>query len=213
MRHIHKRRVRILVQPLELRAHLHAQLGIKVGQRFIHEQDLGSRSQRSGDGDALLLTAGEFTGIAALELFNAQHFQQFIGALADPLLVPLEVLQTEGDVLIHRHVRPERVVLEQKAHIALVGRKIDAAVRVKNDFSINGDAALCRGFQAGNHAQRGCFAAAGRPEQRDERIAFNIQIEVVHGHKFAEALGYIVQSDFRHLNHLLPCRLTHRSVC
>jgi hypothetical protein len=40
------------------------QLGVEVGQRLVEQQDLRLQHQRAGDGDALLLAAGELGGQA-----------------------------------------------------------------------------------------------------------------------------------------------------
>ena len=55
------------MEALELIAHFQAQLGVQVGQRFIHEQHRGLGGQRAGDGYALLLTAGQLGGVAVHE--------------------------------------------------------------------------------------------------------------------------------------------------
>ena len=73
--HIDEGAVRIAVQPLELGAHLHAQLGVQVGKGLVHKQDLRSRGQGAGDGHALLLAAAELRGIALFKLPDAQHLQ------------------------------------------------------------------------------------------------------------------------------------------
>ena len=44
------------------RAHLEAELGVEVGERLIEEQALRADGQRPGQGDALLLAAGELIG-------------------------------------------------------------------------------------------------------------------------------------------------------
>ncbi len=48
----------------ELEPHLHAQLGVEVGERLVEEEDLRVADQRAADGDALALAAGELRGLA-----------------------------------------------------------------------------------------------------------------------------------------------------
>ena len=124
----------------------------------------------------------------------------------DPLFVPFQVFQAEGDVLIHRHVGPQGVILEQEAHVALVGGQVDAPVRVKDHIAVDADGALRGGLQARDHAQGGGFAAAGGAQQCNEGIAFDIQVQIIHGNELAKALGYVFQNDFRHISHPLPYR-------
>ena len=47
-----------LTQLDDLRTHLVAQLGVQVGERFVHQEDLGAADDGAADGDALPLAAG-----------------------------------------------------------------------------------------------------------------------------------------------------------
>ena len=55
------------MQTLKLGAHLQPELGVEVGKRLIHEKHFRIRRKRSGDGNALLLSAGKLAGIAIHE--------------------------------------------------------------------------------------------------------------------------------------------------
>ena len=55
------------MEPLELIAHLEAQLRVEIGERLIHEEDLRLRRKCPGDRDSLLLPPGELRGIAVHE--------------------------------------------------------------------------------------------------------------------------------------------------
>ena len=48
----------------DLGAHLHAQLGVEVGERFVEEEGLRFAHDGAADGDALALAAGERLGLA-----------------------------------------------------------------------------------------------------------------------------------------------------
>ncbi len=61
-----------LVQFLDLGAHLHAQLGVEVGQRLVEEEHLRIAHDGAAHGDALALAAGELARIALEQLFEAQ---------------------------------------------------------------------------------------------------------------------------------------------
>ena len=56
--------VEVVVEALDLRAHLHAELGVEVGERLVHQEDRRVAHQRAAEGDALLLAAGELAGLA-----------------------------------------------------------------------------------------------------------------------------------------------------
>ncbi len=62
--------------------------------------------------------------------------------------------QAERDVVEHRHVAEQRVMLEHKADVAITH------VMAGNIFAMEHDTAVIRGFQAGNNAQQGGLAAA-----------------------------------------------------
>ena len=51
--------VELLVEALQLGAHLHAQLGVEVGERLVHQEGLRIAHQRAAERDPLLLPAGE----------------------------------------------------------------------------------------------------------------------------------------------------------
>jgi hypothetical protein len=70
--------------------------------------------------------------------------------------------QAEGDVLEHRHVAEQRVVLEHKAHVAL------AHMHVGGVFAAEMDAAHVGRLQPGDDAQQRGLAAARGAEQRDQ---------------------------------------------
>ena len=109
--------------------------------------------------------------------------------------------------MVDRHVGPERIVLEQEADLALVGRDVDAEVAVKDDLVADRDAARRWGLQTRDHAERRGLAAAGGAEQRDERVIFNGKVQVFHSVELGPALGDVFEFDFRHvLNLLFPCQ-------
>ena len=43
----------------ELEAHLHAQLGVEIGERLVEQKDLGLAHERPADRDPLALSAGK----------------------------------------------------------------------------------------------------------------------------------------------------------
>ena len=103
----------------------------------------------------------------------------------------LYVGKTKGDVVVHRHVGPQGIVLEEKAHFALVSRDVDALLAVKDHLVTDGDAAAGGGLQAGDHTQGSGLAAAGGTQQGDEGVVFNDQVQVVYGVEFAPTLGHV----------------------
>jgi hypothetical protein len=64
-------------------AHLCAHLGIERAERFIKQQHGGLEHQRTGQGDALLLSAGELVGVSAGEVADLDEFEH-LGHLSGP---------------------------------------------------------------------------------------------------------------------------------
>ena len=112
-----------VVQPADFEPHLLAQIGVEVGQRLVEQQRLRFDDQRARQRHALLLPAGELAGIALrqrLELGRGQDRRQL---LRNGVAVHLAQTQAVDDVFGHRHVRPQRVALEDHRHVALLGRQ------------------------------------------------------------------------------------------
>ena len=65
----------------DLGAGLHAQLGVEVRQRLVHEEDLRLADDRAAHGDALALAAGEGLGLAVEVRLEVED----LGGLLDAL--------------------------------------------------------------------------------------------------------------------------------
>ena len=105
----------------------------------------------------------------------------------DDLLLAQPVADVLGDV----HVREQGVVLEDRVHVAPVGR--DAG------DGLAGEVDLARGrlLEAGDHAQGRGLAAARRPEERVERPARDRQAHRVDRDDVPEPLGHVHDLDVR----------------
>ena len=71
-----------LVEARDLGARLHAQLGVEVGQRLVHQEHRGLADDRPAERDALPLAAGELLGLAVEQVLELED----PGRLADALL-------------------------------------------------------------------------------------------------------------------------------
>ena len=63
------------MEALQLRAHLHAQFGIEIRQRLVHQEDLRIADQRPSQRNALLLTAGKLPRVAIEQVLDAQDLR------------------------------------------------------------------------------------------------------------------------------------------
>ncbi|MNZ92751.1 hypothetical protein D3C78_1117860 [compost metagenome] len=172
-----------------------AQLDVEVGEGLVEQQQARLRRQRAGQGHALLLAAGQFMGIAlaqGAEIDQLEHLggdALALGVLAD----------AEGDVLGHRQVREQRVVLEHHADAALF--RGEGVAGAGNHLAGQLDAALLHGFEAGDGAQGGGLAAARGAEQAADVAGIQVQTDVLHHPLCLVAADQIAQVEQQVVGH------------
>jgi hypothetical protein len=131
--------------------------------------------------------------MAIREARQAHERERFVHALLTLRAPDVAHLQPELDVLRHRHVREQRVVLEHDAEPALGGRDREQVAPLERD------ATRGRLDEARDHLQRGCLAAARRSEQRDELALVDGERDVVDRRVVAVALGQPFEDKKGHL--------------
>ena len=162
MGHVDDRRVEILVEPLDLGSHLHAQLGIEVGQRLVHQEDGGIADQRAAERDALLLAARQLPGLALEKVGDVEHARCVAHLLVDLGRRHPAHLQREGEVLVDRLVGVERVVLEHHRDVPVLG------IEVVDDAVADHDVAAGDRNEPGDEVEGRRLAAARRSDEGDE---------------------------------------------
>jgi uncharacterized protein (DUF1330 family) len=141
----------------------------------------------------LLLAAGELARLARHEFAQPEDAGGVIDGRPDLGFGDLLVAQAEGQVVVDGHVLVERIVLEHHGDVAVLGRQ------VVDDPVADADLAAADVFQAGDHAQRGRFAAARRPHQDDEFLVVDGQVDVLDGVMHAAVvLVEFAQYDLAH---------------
>ena len=203
--HVDERDPDLKLDALELDLHLLAELQVERAERLVEQEHARVHDERPRQGDALLLAAREHRRavlVAAGELDELERLARALLALA---LSDLALLQAVGDVVEDRHVREERVLLEDGVHVALVGR------RARDVAAADQDLALVGLLEAGDHPQRRRLAAAARPEQRQELALVDAQVDRVHRDERAEPLRDRAELDigfagFRGCGAGLRCR-------
>ena len=130
-------------------------------------------------------------GLRLAELLELDQLEHLLDALVDLGLRHAFLLQAEGDVVLDRHVRKQRVGLEHHVDRAPVGRDAFHVLAVEHD------AARRRLVEAGEHAQQRRLAAARGAEQREELALVDDQRQVVDGDEIAELLGDVLKRDIR----------------
>ena len=158
----------------DLSSHLNAQLGVEVGKRFVHKEDLGLTNDGATERNALSLTAGKSLGLTVEEMLDIEDAGSFLNALVDLGLGGLAELKTESHVVIYGHVRIQGVVLEYHGDVAILGSY------VVNEFVADVKLAVGDLFKTSDHAQGGRFSAAGRTYENDEFLIFDVQAEIAY---------------------------------
>ena len=109
------------LEPRHLGARLHAQLGVQVRQRLVHQERRRVAHDRPAHGHPLPLPAGQVGRPAVQELVEVQDPGRLFHLLADDVRRGFGQLQREAHVLPHGHVRVQRVALEDHRDVAVLG--------------------------------------------------------------------------------------------
>ena len=173
---------------LELQLHLAAQLEVEGAERLVEEQHLRVVDQRAGDGDALLLAAGELVRLACGPARRAGRAR---ASRSTCFFTRLDAApaQAEGDVLEDVEVREERVDWKTVLTGRLYGGRCGDVLVAEADGAGGGL------LQAGDHAQGGGLAAAGGAEQGEEGALRDGQVERVDGGEGAVGLADPGEAD------------------
>ena len=116
------------------------------------------------------------------EFAHVDEIKHLGDARRDLRLGPFVRLEAVGDVLCHRHVREQRIVLEHNADAAFARREVVDGLTVEQHMP------LALADEARHDAQQRGLAAAGGAKQRHHLAAGYIQINVFHGNEIAEPL-------------------------
>ena len=181
------------VQVAQPAAQLLAHLGIERAERLVEQQHARLDRQRPRERDALTLPAGQLRRIAVRKPSKLNEIEQPADTRAN-LRLRQAVLawpraQPEGDVLEHRHVAEQGVMLEHEADMALA----DAAG--KRIHAVELHLAVVRPVEPGDNAQQRGLARSGRAEQRQELAGVDLQIDPVQRREVAEPFADIDRGD------------------
>jgi len=185
-----------VVQAAHLEAHLFAQIGIEIRERFVQKQCLGLDDEGARERHALLLAAREFARVTVGEPTQVGRIQNRGEFAIDGGAVELAQLKSIGDVFGNRHVRPQRVTLKNHRHVAPLRRQ--RARRGGYQLIADPYFARRRLDEARDQPQRRRLAAAGRPEQADQPAVLDGERHVVDHRNLSITLGQAPQFNRRH---------------
>ncbi|MNQ09483.1 hypothetical protein D3C85_223000 [compost metagenome] len=181
-----------LVQGLDLGAHLHAQLRIQVGQRLVEEEQRGLAHHGAAHGDALALSARERARQAVQVGREVEQAGGLFDARAEVAFGLAARARAEGDVLVDRQVRVERIALEHHRDVALLRRQ------VVGPCAADAQLAAADGLQPRDHAQQRRLAAARGADEHDELAVGNVQVDAVHDGHAGEILAQLLELNLSH---------------
>ena len=182
--------VDLVMQRAQPLPQLLAHLGVERAERLVEQQDARLDRERAGQRDALALAAGQLARVAAGQPVELHQIQQFLDPRADRGLVLADRArlhpQAERDVLEHRHVAEQRVMLKHEADMALAGAVRQRVLAVERNLAGVGP------VQPGDDPQQRGLARARRPEQRQQLAIGDLEVDIVERGKRAEFLHDIL---------------------
>src|SRR5206468_1893423 len=123
--------------------------------------------------DALPLAARERPRLALQEGVEPQHLCRVVDPLLDLWFRHLLQLEPEGDVLVHREVRIERVALEDHRDVAV------ARGEVVDDALADPHYAFRDVLETGDHPERGGLPATRGTDENHELTVLDLEIHRV----------------------------------
>ena len=174
-------------QPHDFPAHFRVQ----VARGLVRDEQGGIVDDGSGDGDPLLLAAGELVRITVGLVLEIHQIQDFSHSFLDLFSGGAHHFHGKGDIFPDGHLGQQAVVLEHAADEAAVGRHLSVLEMthvnaVHDDFSAGGNNLRVEQLDHGG------LARTGSANEIDEFTGVDGQIHVVDG-------VYAVRIGFHHI--------------
>ena len=145
----------------QLQLQLVFQVAVQGGEGLVQQNSLWLRGQDPGQGAPLLLPAGELPRLLVRHRLQLELMELFRYLSFPAGLVP----HRRGDVLPHRHVGEQGILLEQVPHLPLLGRQVDFGSAVVESDAVQDDLSRIRRQDAGDALEGHGLAAPGGPQQ------------------------------------------------
>jgi len=158
--------------------HRRAQVRVKVGQGFVHQNGFRALGKTTRQRHTLSLPPGQF-GRATIGKSTKADSCKVTIRLA-PRAAPTRTanLGRKTDIVAHRHMRPQRIGLKHHTHRTPLGGNMHIGAR--HDLITDHDLPLVQLFKPGNKAQKRAFATSRRPDNRHKLTRLNLKIDTVN---------------------------------
>ena len=163
---------------------------VDVRPRLVEKDRFGGRRECPSQRHTLLLSAGELMRVLITEPAEVDEREQHGDARG-----ALPTRDPEGDVLRHREVGEEGVVLEDHSDATPLRR--DPAARSCNVLAGDGDGPGVGRLETGDQAQKGRLATTGRAEKRDDLTSADAERGGRDGLHAPETPGHALEGDHR----------------
>ncbi len=191
--HVDRRDVELALQGGDVGPHLHAQLGVEVRQRLVHQERLRVAHDRPAHGHPLALPARQHLRPPVHQLLQPERLGGRVDATLDLVLGHLAQLEPEGDVVGDAHVRVQGVALEHHGDVAVATRLLVDPLPVDAQLAV-GDL-----LEAGDHAQGRRLAAPRRADQHEELTVGDVDGQLGDGFEAVLVpLRDLVEHDVSH---------------
>src|SRR5690554_1243606 len=157
-------------------------LGVDGGKGLVEEQKFWRWCERAGKRHTLTLPSRELRGIALLEAFEPDKFDELHRPSSRNLTRRLPDLEAERHVFLDGEMPKKRVMLEYEADLSR------ASVQVRRIEIVKMDASGIGLFEPCKDAQDGALSATGCAKECDQASAFDLEAEIANDLKITEAL-------------------------
>ena len=172
--HVQGGDTQLALQGSDLGTGLDTELGVEVGQRLIHEEDLRLTDDCTAHSHALTLTARQSLRLTIEVLGQVEDLSGLLDALADLFLRGAGDLQGEAHVVGNGHVRVQGVVLEHHCDVAVL------RLHRGDVLATDEDASLVDLFEACEHTQGRRLTATRRADQHQEFAILDVEVQIIH---------------------------------
>ena len=171
-----------------------ATVAVKRAGGFVGEDDLSAVHERTGDGDALLLAAGELARFVFGAFAEAEAGEQRFGTFFPCFAVRTGVDGGDGDVFPGFEVGKQVVALEDEADVFASERGAFLRAEVGGVFAVDVILASTGAVEAAEDVHQGGFARPRLADDGDHFPRFDFQVEIVEdGHLPFPALEAAVE--------------------